>query len=93
MLASKFLVILRIELLELELVVLLQFSQLFVFVLNLLLLGFNQFFLPLNLSLHLSSFLVLVILVLFHVGLQVLLDLLHIVNFSLLLLEQVLSLF
>jgi len=83
---------LLIELLKLELVVLLQLGQLFVFVLNLLLLGFNQFFLALDLSLHLSSFLVLVIFVLFHVGFQVLLDLLHVVDFGLLLLKQVLSL-
>lgn len=81
-----------IELLKLELVVLLQLGQLFVFVLDLLLLGFDQFFLALNLRLHLSSFLVLVILVLLHVGLQVLFDLLNIVDFGLLLLEQVFSL-
>jgi len=78
---------------QLRLVVFLHLLKLPVFLLNLLFFFFNEGFLTLDFFRHLGPLFVLLILIRFHVRLQIRLDFLNIVNFSFLLLEHVFSLF
>ena len=92
LLAISFLLVLGVQLLKLWLVILLQFFELLVLFFNLLFFDLNQVLLIFYFLLHLMSFFVLSIFIVFHGLLQILLNLLDVVNFLFLLLEQISSL-
>ena len=89
MLARQLLLILLVKLVELLLIALLQLLELLVLRLDLCLLLRDHLLLPLDRILHALALLVLFVLVGLHVRLQVLLDLLDVVDFGFLLLEEV----
>ena len=89
MLARQLLLILLVKRFELLLIAFLQLFELLVFRFNLCLLLRDHLLLPLDRILHALALLVLLVLVGLHVRLQVLLDLLDVVYFGFLLLEEV----
>ena len=89
MLARQFFFILLVKLVELLLIALLELLEFLVLRLNLCFLLRDHLLLPLDRILHALALLVLLVLVGLHVRLQVLLDLLDVVDFGFLLLEEV----
>ena len=92
LLAFQLVLILLVQSVEFLLVALLQLGKLLVLLLDALFLLFDEVLLASDGPLHLSTLLVLLVFVGLHMRLQVLLDLLNIVDLSLLLLEHVLCL-